>query len=152
MKETDHISKLFADLYNGNPWLEITITGTLQKLSAAQAAKKVSPAWNTIWEIVNHLIEWRLNVLERIHGKTLETPPTNYILPVKDASEAAWQNTLKRFEASQQKWIEALKNFKEEDFEKKYPVNNLSYYEHIHGIIQHDAYHLGQIVLLAKAA
>ncbi|WP_235811010.1 DUF1572 domain-containing protein [Aequorivita aquimaris] len=36
------------------------------------------------------------------------------------------------------------------DFEKEYPTNKHSYYKHIHGIIQHDAYHLGQIVLLAK--
>ena len=34
--------------------------------------------------------------------------------------------------------------------EKVYPNNGMSYYEHIQGIIQHDAYHLGQIVLLAK--
>jgi uncharacterized damage-inducible protein DinB len=26
----------------------------------------------------------------------------------------------------------------------------MTYYEHIQGIIQHDAYHLGQIVLLSK--
>ena len=39
----------------------------------------------------------------------------------------------------------------EKDFEKIYPGNQLNYYEHIHGIIHHDIYHLGQIVLLAKS-
>ena len=42
------------------------------------------------------------------------------------------------------------KTFDESDFDKIYPSNKMSYYEHIHGIIQHDAYHLGQIVLLTK--
>ncbi len=35
-------------------------------------------------------------------------------------------------------------------FEKIYPPEGQTYYEHIHGNIQHDAYHLGQIVMLAK--
>jgi hypothetical protein len=32
-----------------------------------------------------------------------------------------------------------------------YKSNGMTYYEYIHGVIQHDAYHLGQIVLLAKS-
>ena len=43
-----------------------------------------------------------------------------------------------------------LENFNESQFDKIYPSNKMTYYEHIHGILQHDAYHLGQIVLLSK--
>ena len=39
----------------------------------------------------------------------------------------------------------------EEALDEIYPNNNASYYKNIHGIIQNDAYHLGQIVLLWKA-
>ena len=57
------ITKLLDDIYDGSPWIDVNLTATLKKLSAVQAAKKVAPQWNTIWEIVNHLINWRLNVL-----------------------------------------------------------------------------------------
>jgi hypothetical protein len=53
---------------------------------------------------------------------------------------------------SQQARNNFLGEFDEANFEKPYPPHNLTYYQHIHGILQHDAYHLGQIVLLAKAA
>jgi uncharacterized damage-inducible protein DinB len=150
MKESKQISLLFQDLYSGNPWIDVSIIGTLNDITAEQAAKKIAPNFNSIWEIVNHLINWRLNVLKRVNGEIIETPPNNYIVPIKEISDSAWKETLNRLEDSQKKWIIYLKNFDEKNFQKIYLQNNLSYYEHIHGIIQHDAYHLGQIVLLKK--
>ena len=39
----------------------------------------------------------------------------------------------------------------EDALDNLYPDNNPKYCKNIHGFIQHDAYHLGQIVLLRKA-
>lgn len=150
MKETEHLTILFEDIYNGDPWIDINLLGTLTTITAAQAAKKQFPQWNSIWEIVNHLISWRLNVLQRVQGKVIRTPAHNYFEPVTIQTQAAWKDTLKRLEESQQQWLIFLKKMKPEELEKSYPGNNHSYYKHIQGIIQHDAYHLGQIVVLAK--
>ncbi len=150
MKDTLRIIRLFEDLYDGNCWLDITLHETLSNISAEQAAKKISPQWNSIWQITNHLISWRQNVLLRVMGKIIETPPDNYISPVNDTSEAAWANTLQHLKDTQHQWISFLESFIEVEFERIYPPNGHTYFEHIHGIIQHDAYHLGQIVLLAK--
>jgi uncharacterized damage-inducible protein DinB len=150
MKETTRITKLFEDLYDGDPWIGVTLLPTLQQLTSKQASKRIYANWNTIWEITNHLISWRENVLQRLHGKVIKTPSHNYILPVTDASPEAWNTTLQRLEKSQQDWTTFLKNFNSSDFEKIYAGNQMTYYEHIQGILQHDAYHLGQIVILAK--
>jgi uncharacterized damage-inducible protein DinB len=150
MKETKRIAKLLDDIYQGSPWIDVNLTSTLTNISAEQAAKRVAPQWNTIWEIVNHLVSWRLNVLQRIQDKVVASPAHNYFVQVKDISEEEWQNTLKKLEDSQQQWMLVLKKFKKKDLEKNYPTNGMSYYEHVQGIIQHDAYHMGQIVLLVK--
>jgi uncharacterized damage-inducible protein DinB len=150
MKEAQRISNLFEALYNGEPWIDVNIIGTIKYLTAKQAAKKLPPFKNSIWEIVNHLIDWRLNVLKRIQGQTMKTPDHNYFIEVTDRTEKAWQASLKALEDSQQNWLVFLKNYNSNDFEKIYANNNLSYYEHIHGILQHDAYHLGQMVLLSQ--
>ena len=39
----------------------------------------------------------------------------------------------------------------EDALDNMYPHNNASYYKNLLGFNQHDAYHLGQIVLLKKA-
>jgi uncharacterized damage-inducible protein DinB len=150
MTEIARLVSLFEKLYDGEPWIDVNIVSNLQNITAGQASKKVLTNCNSIWEITNHLIEWRLNVLKRVEGKTIQTPANNFFEEVKDPSNEAWEDTLKRLDASQQQWLSFLKNLKEIDLEKTYPKNNMTYYEHIQGIIQHDAYHLGQIVLLSK--
>ncbi|CAN5670613.1 DinB family protein [soil metagenome] len=150
MKETMHITKLLDDLYSGDPWIDVSVKGTLKNISASQAVKRMSAKTNSIWEIVNHLINWRLAVLQRVQGVIFPSPDNNFFEPVADTSEKAWVETLQQFDTTQQKWKELLANFNDDYFSKTYSVNNQSYYELIHGIIQHDAYHLGQIVLLSK--
>ncbi len=150
MKENKLIKKLFEDLFEGNPWLDVTILGTLENVTSEQASRKLPPIANSIWEIVNHLIDWRLNVLQRVKGKALTTPSDNYFKPIKDTSQAAWEKTIERLQESQDKWLTFLEEMNTDTFSDVYPTNKMKYYEHIHGIIQHDAYHLGQIMLLTK--
>ena len=150
MKETQRISKLFKDLFEGSPWIDVNIIDSLKNISAENAAKRVLPNQNTIWEIVNHLIAWRLNVLQRVQGKVIKTPANNYFEPVKNVSPIAWNNTLRRLKESQDKWLKYLDKLKAAEMTKVYLCNKMTYYEHIQGIIQHDAYHLGQISLLRK--
>ena len=150
MEETNRISKLFDDLYDGHPWIDVMIKPTLDGITALQAASRIYDNWNTIWEIVNHMISWRENVLRRVQGEVIQSPANNYIEVVNDTSENAWQETLERFAATQKAWTGFLKKFNPADFENQYAPNGLSYYEHMHGILQHDAYHLGQIVIMSK--
>jgi UTP:GlnB (protein PII) uridylyltransferase len=57
---------------------------------------------------------------------------------------------LENLAASQQQWEDFLSGMKDDGLSGIYLPNGRMHYEHIHGIIQHDAYHLGQIVLIAK--
>ncbi len=150
MKETKRITKLFEDLYNGRPWIDVTIMDTLKNISAEQAAKKVTPERNSIWQIVNHMIAWRENVLLRVQGNEVAAPNNNYFIALRNTTDTEWQKAIQRFANSQDQWIRFLENFDEAQFENIYSSNKMTYYEHIHGIVQHDAYHLGQIVLLSK--
>ncbi|MBC7889306.1 MAG: DinB family protein [Ferruginibacter sp.] len=150
MKETERIAGLFEDIYNADPWIDVTLLATLENISAEIASKKITPRWNSVWEILIHIIKWRENVLQRVQGIVIDSPADNYFTVVSDQSEKAWQHTLQDLKNSQQKWIAFLEKMEEEDFDKIYPANGGSYYKHIHGIIQHDAYHLGQIVMLVK--
>ena len=150
MKETKRITSLFEKLYEGSPWIDVNLSGALLEITAKQASTRVFDKYNSIWEIVNHLISWRLNVLKRVQGKFIKTPDNNYFENVIDNSDAAWKKTLQKLDGSQKQWLQFLDSFKSDNFSKIYPNNQMNYYEHIHGILQHDAYHLGQITLLIK--
>ncbi len=53
MKETNRSIKLFKDLYNGNPWIDVNLVNVLNHLNAIQASIKIFPNCNSIWEITN---------------------------------------------------------------------------------------------------
>jgi len=150
MEENERIVSLFEKLYDGEPWIDVPVRGTLHRISAVQAAHRPLPNCNTIWEIVNHLIEWKINVQQRLKGQITESPANNYISAIEDVSEEAWNETLRRFDSVQNEWTEFLRNFDTQSYDKVYPANQWTYYEHVLGLLQHDAYHLGQIVILAK--
>ncbi|WP_348798881.1 DinB family protein [Flavobacterium adhaerens] len=150
MSERKRILNLYQSIYNGNPWLEVTLVNTLKDITAEQAYRKTNPKLNTIWEIVNHLIQWRRNILRRMQGETITTPEHNYFVPILDPSEAAWEQSLQSLAKTQELWNSYFEKLEDSDLEKIYTNNGHSYYEHIHGIIQHDIYHLGQIVILKK--
>lgn len=150
MKETGHITELFKDLYNGSPWLDVTIMETIKELNSSRAQFRISEQRNSIWEILNHTISWRETVLKRVQGENIPSPEHNYFLPVKDRSESAWEETVVCLENSQKNWINFLSSFEDNELDNVSPFNGTLHYKHIHGVIQHDAYHLGQLVILIK--
>jgi uncharacterized damage-inducible protein DinB len=148
MTESKRIPGLFEDLYSGNPWIEITIAETLADINTAEASQRIRPEWHTIQELVHHLACWRENVLQRIQGEVIKTPAHNYF---KTDPKENWSQLRQRLAGTQVAWLSFLQKMPAPNMALVYPGNGLDYYAHIHGILQHDAYHLGQIVLLAKS-
>jgi len=148
MDELKRIKKIVSDKFNGNPWLDVTIVNTLKEISAADAVKKTGNL-NSIWQIVNHMIEWREVLWKKINGEKVFVTDNNFIEEIKDPSEKQWKQTLKRFEKSQKNILTFLSKAKDLDYDKVFPNGHTSS-EHLQAIPQHDAFHLGQIVLLKK--
>jgi uncharacterized damage-inducible protein DinB len=147
---TNQIAHLFHELYAGQPWIDTTLSDTLQQLTALQAKKHPYAQCHSIWEIVNHLITWRGVLLSRVKGNLIEVPDSNFFEPVSDTSVAAWKTTLQKLDDSQNQWLKFLKELKDEALDEKFP-SGFSRYDLIHAVLHHDVYHLGQITLLLKA-
>lgn len=148
--ETKRLKQELVHLYDGDPWIDVQLKQTLSNISAEKASGRIAKGRNTIWEIVNHLIEWRRMLLKRLKGNVIPAPEDNFIRKISDTSEEAWKRTMEDLEETQQEWVKFLDRLSDDDLEKVYTGNEESYYYHIQGLIQHDAYHLGQIVLLSK--
>ena len=91
------------------------MANTLKNVSAEQAYRKINPNLNTIWEIVNHLIQWRRSILKRVQGETVTAPDHNYFVPVLDPSEAAWEQSLQSLSKSQESWDTFFEDFNDEE-------------------------------------
>lgn len=150
MKEVQRLKLRMQEMFDGEPWLDVSLLPVLRQVPACLAAKKLRPDRNSIWEIVNHLAAWKESVLRRLTvGKEI-TPDHNFFLPVENKSDASWQASLNALQQAHDKWMKFLEGLDENELDKIYEGNGQSWHYHIEGMIQHDAYHLGQIVLLTK--
>lgn len=150
MTEQELLAKLFSDLFDGSSWIDVNIMNTLEEITAKEAATKVFPNFNSIWEIVNHQIRWRETVMRRLHGEEVESPENNYFSYIRDRSESAWTQTRDAFRESQTVWPSFMAQATKGELLKAVAPTPFSGYELVHGILQHDAYHLGQVRLLLK--
>ena len=148
MKENQRLSKLLQDHFNGDPWIDVQILDSLKGLTAKDAAREIH-GLNSIWQIVQHMACSRETILERLSGKNLPAPAHNYFMAIEDTSAKAWEDAIRKLEASQKKWLGYL-SAEIPDPDGKPVAGAYSRYELIQGILQHDAYHLGQIILIRK--
>lgn len=152
MGETKRIAKLFSDWYTDNPWSAIKMTDIIKDLTAEQAARRVIPNGNTIWQLVQHCLGWRENVLRKLKGEEFKSPENNYLGNPDDISSRAWENLKERYARNEKDWQEYLQEIQDEFLDEGYKPskNEWTQYEVIHGLLHHDNYHFGQISMLKK--
>lgn len=108
---------------------------TLSGVTAGQAAWKPSPDRRSIWQLVLHMIFWREAWLRRIVDgikASAETIARENFVEVEDASDAAWDETRRRFAETQERMAALFRD-------SKVPINDFMY------VLPHDCYHFGQI-------
>ena len=147
--EINRIVKLFEDLQHGDCWIGNNFKETLHGITAAKAAATNPAGGNSIWQLTNHIIYWRTTVVNRLTGSDNPPPFKDFLLP-GELSDAGWKQTLHDFEAAYHLLRTALHTVKDEQLDKPTVRNNQTFYQLIMGCLQHDAYHLGQMMLLKK--
>lgn len=149
MKENKRLKKLLKDHFNGDPWIDVQILDSLKGITAKAAARNIN-GLNSIWQIIHHMTCWRETLLQRVQGKKIPSPADNYFVPLDDTSSKAWTAAVKRLKASQKALLDYLSAGETGEMDEIPASGNYTRYELLQGVLQHDAYHLGQIVLIKK--
>jgi uncharacterized damage-inducible protein DinB len=152
MTETHRINSQLKRAQEGQAWHGPSLRELLDGVTAEQAAAKPIPNAHSVWELVNHVIAWEQIARRRLEGEgEIEIPDEINFPPVTDSSEAAWQATLQSLEASHHSLRDRIKKLDDAALEEIAPGTSYPIYVLLHGVIQHDLYHAGQIALLKKA-
>lgn len=152
MSETHRINSQLKRAYQGEAWHGPSLRELLDGVTAEQAAARPIPSAHSIWELVHHIIAWEQIAKRRLEGDPVKNPPDEMNFPpLAETSEAAWNATLQALEASNQDLRNAVKKIDDAKLEEIVPQAPYSNYALLHGVIQHDLYHAGQIALLKKA-
>jgi uncharacterized damage-inducible protein DinB len=157
MSEAGRLIDQFKRAHDGDPWHGSPVKDILKGVTAGQAATQPPNGAHSIWALVLHMTGWRNEVAERATGKPSGEPPAGDYPAIGDPTPARWTAALAALDASHEHLMTVVRGMTDEQLMK--PTNDprnrplgtgVSYYELLHGIVQHDAYHAGQIAILKK--
>ena len=151
MSETERIADQLHRAYAGSAWHGPALRELLRGVTAKQAAARPLRGAHTIWELVLHITAWKGAVLRRMRGKATSLSPAQNFPPMPQASTANWKKTVSALQMAQRELHRAVSALPDSRLKKRVPGKRYSVYFMLHGLVQHDLYHAGQIALLKKA-
>ena len=151
--DREALVSLINEAYAGPAWHGPSVKEALGGVTAIIASTKLAPGRNSIWELVLHLAHGRHLLIER----TNNAPGIAFPRPIRepwwplaspDTSEAAWQKDLALLDDYHTKLIEAIQRATPAQL-SRVPQGAVSIARQLAGMALHDAYHAGQIRLIA---
>lgn len=154
MSEVNRIRNQFERAFDGQAWHGPSVLAILDGVTAAQAAAHPIPGAHSIWELTLHIAAWEDACRRRLEGDPAQLTDSEDWRPITDTSEAAWEGTKQELIATHRRLLSALASVDEARLDQ--PIvpsvaGSSSVYVTLHGGVQHDLYHAGQIAMLKKA-
>jgi len=152
--ETSRIADQLRRAFEGEAWHGSSVLEILSGVNAASAAARPLPRSHRIWEIALHIAVWDDAARRRMAGEVVQPTPDEDWPAVVDTSSAAWERTLAHLKQTHEALVEAVRGCPDSRLAEKVTGKEPDYYTlyyMLHGIVQHELYHAGQIALLKKA-
>lgn len=152
MTEVERLAKHIERTITGPQWhgpvLDLVLTG----VTAERAAARPIAGSHSIWEIVLHIAAWAEIARARLDGRaTADPPPDVDWPPVRDTSAQEWETALHRMRESHRDLAARVRQMSESALNDKVPGLDYAAWYLLHGVVEHSAYHGGQIMLLNRA-
>ncbi|MDQ3667437.1 MAG: DinB family protein [Acidobacteriota bacterium] len=152
MNEIERIVQQLKLAFEGGAWHGPGVLETLEGVTAKQAAAHPLAGVHSIWELVVHIAAWEDACRRRLGGNRAELSAAEDWPPITDTNDAAWAITKAALIEGHRKLRESISFLTEARLDEPILQSMPSVYVTIHGVIQHDLYHAGQIAILRKAA
>ena len=155
ISEMDRIRDQFRRAFDGEAWHGPSVLALLDGVTAQQADAHPIPGAHSIWELTMHIEAWERACLRRLNGDPARLTDEEDFRPIHDKSDAAWEGTKRELIDTHRELLDAIARVDESRLNEPIIANPntpfSSVYVTLHGGVQHDLYHAGQIAMLKKA-
>jgi len=153
--ECQRIADALASALSGDAWYGDPLSKILSNVTAADATAHPIPNAHSIWELLRHVEAWVQFALGAVRGIPIPAWPTMPAEqdwpPVVQRGEQEWNAAVASFLSTHSSLVEAIKTLNDDRLDQTVPGRAYNFYHLFHGLIQHAAYHGGQMALLKKA-
>lgn len=150
MSETARIADQLARSLRGEAWHGPSLLELLEGVSAEQAREHPIPGAHSIGELVLHVIAWQDAIRRRLGGDPAQLSPDED-WPSFAGAERDWSEALEALRRSTERLMAACTEELESRLDEPILPGFSSRYVSLHGAVQHNLYHAGQIALLRRA-
>lgn len=137
--------------YEGDAWHGPALLELLQGMNASTAAAKPLPDVHSIWELVLHIAVWDAAACRRLRGEKTQPEGLDNFPLVPKPTDAAWVAAVAHLKRTHNELIKMVAELPESRLRDQVPGKDYDFYFMLHGIVQHELYHAGQIAILKKA-
>lgn len=142
------VRSLEADAWHGPVVSEI-----LSGMTARTARERPIPAAHTAWEILLHMTSTCELVLSRLEGEArVLSPEEDWPSPPDEGGDEEWGEAVARFKKAMSQVLGKIPTIPESRLDQPIVPGFSSIYVTLHGLVQHNLYHAGQIAILRKAS
>lgn len=138
-------------MVDGGMWHGPSLGEATEGLSAAVAAAHPIEGAHSIWELVLHAGQWAEIVGERLARRDPEVGPERNFPPVVDVTEAGWSAAVDGMKRRYRALADLVAGLDADALRQEH-AGAPGLVAQIEGVVEHGAYHAGQIVLLRRAA
>ena len=157
MRETDRIADQLQRMYNGDAWHGPSVRAALEGVDVAMANARPLAGGHTICELVLHMTAWTREVTRRLRVGTAQDPADGDWPRGSATDDAEWRAIVAALDAANAELVAAVAGLSDDqlqtrigDVRDRSLGSGVSRYVLVHGLVQHHAYHAGQISLLKK--
>lgn len=148
MKLTETLSNNILNVFEGNNWTDVSISGVLSGISYSQANTVTPASKNTIAGLTHHLLYWNKVIMQRMQGDDPFIPDSNGFDVGELTSEEAWQKLVTDVRQSFIDLSTAIRDFPQDRLQDLTKSGRSTIADNLYGIIEHAYYHLGQMLII----
>jgi uncharacterized damage-inducible protein DinB len=152
MSETARIADQLRRAFEGEAWHGPAVLEILSDVDGATAAARPLDQAHSIWELVLHIAAWDEAVRRRMKGEALTLSLEQNFPHAHETSEDAWRKAVDELKNAHAELIRAVEAVPDSRLTEQVPGKDYDFYFMLHGAVQHELYHAGQIILLKKVA
>src|SRR5215213_6244499 len=148
-----HVIQLLTETFQGGPWHGRSLKSLLSEVTPEMALKKPGENSHSIAELVYHIVTWREFTISRLQPE--EGKDTNYFesidwRPLDLGSTKTWNEGLRLLEESEKHLLSVLEGFNDSILPETVAERKYKFQVLLYGLVQHEAYHAGQIAYAMK--
>ena len=151
ISEVERIQDQLRRSFSGGAWHGPSVNEVLAGVSATDAAARPVLGGHSIWELAMHIGAWERAALRRLAGDRAELSDEEDWQVITNTSEVTWAKVLANLEQGHQELLDAVALLDHSRLNQPILENMASVYVTLHGVVQHNIYHAGQIAILKKA-